>query len=208
MRTEHIETGTLQPVAEIGRAARERGVLFHVDGVQAAGKIPVDVKAVGCDFYSLSAHKFGGLKGSGALFVRAHSGLTGALVAQQAGIKFIIACGVIVTQSPAVYYHVSHLHGLAHNPGDGSLDGRVQPILQPFFRVRTVDADDHRAVLKINRVRRTHPGVEGGAGHLQLKFAKRCVPDVVCVHVGSQSNRIIWRAQYIYLKKEKRVPSF
>jgi len=62
------ELGVIQPVAEIARIARESGTPFHSDGVQAAGKIPVDVAAF--DFYSVSAHKIYGPKGVGALYVR------------------------------------------------------------------------------------------------------------------------------------------
>ncbi len=70
------ETGMINPIDEIGEVCKEKGVLFHSDGVQAVGKIPVDLQKTHVDFVSFSAHKFHGPKGIGALYIKDSQDLT------------------------------------------------------------------------------------------------------------------------------------
>ncbi|HWP79810.1 MAG TPA: cysteine desulfurase family protein [Candidatus Acidoferrum sp.] len=83
------ELGTIQPAAEIGALCRERGVLFHTDAVQAAGHLHIDVAAQNIDMLSLSAHKFHGPKGVGALYARKGVRLAGLIEggAQERGVR-------------------------------------------------------------------------------------------------------------------------
>jgi len=74
------ETGVIQPVEEIGRIAADTGVFFHIDAVQGAGKVPIDVRKIGCHLLSISGHKMHAPKGVGAMFVRSGTPVESLLV--------------------------------------------------------------------------------------------------------------------------------
>ena len=74
------ETGVIQPVDEIGRIAADTGVFFHIDAVQGAGKVPIDVRKIGCHLLSISGHKMHAPKGVGAMFVRSGTPVESLLV--------------------------------------------------------------------------------------------------------------------------------
>ncbi|MBR5503995.1 MAG: aminotransferase class V-fold PLP-dependent enzyme, partial [Methanobrevibacter sp.] len=83
------EVGTMQPVAEIAKIAHEFGALMHTDAVQAVGHIPVDVQELGIDLLSFSAHKFGGPKGIGVLYIKSGTRMTNLIYggAQEKGMR-------------------------------------------------------------------------------------------------------------------------
>jgi cysteine desulfurase len=98
------ETGVLQPVEEIGKIAAEAGAFFHIDAVQGAGKVALDVRQIGCHLMSISAHKMHGPKGVGAMFVRRRTPIDPLLVGgsherrQRAGTQNVT--GIVVWEAP------------------------------------------------------------------------------------------------------------
>lgn len=140
------EVGTIQPINEIAELCRSRGAVFHTDAVQAAGHIPLDVEKIGCDMLSVSAHKFGGIRGAGFLYCRRgvpleplifgggqESGMrsgtenTAAIVAMGKALE--ISCGNIARDSEYVRGLRDRLTGaLMEIPGsrlNGGLPGRL-----------------------------------------------------------------------------------
>lgn len=149
------EVGTIQPIAEVAAACRERRVRFHTDATQSAGKIPLDVVDVGCDLLSLSAHKIYGPKGVGALYVRRRLRLAPLLSGggqekdRRSGthnvpgiVGFGVACRLAVERRESDAARIVSLRErlrtglLAHVPGaavNGPIEGRLPGNLNVSF---------------------------------------------------------------------------
>lgn len=133
------EIGVIQPLSEIGRLARERGVLFHCDAAQSVGKVPIDVDAMNIDLLSLSAHKLYGPKGVGALFVRSRGrrvrlrplldggGQERGMRSGTLNVASIVglgrACEIAVEEMPAEAERLRGLRNRLHQRLCGELDG-------------------------------------------------------------------------------------
>ncbi|MFI7697913.1 cysteine desulfurase family protein [Nonomuraea sp. NPDC049480] len=133
------ETGTLQPIAELAALARAAGALFHTDAAQAAGKVPLDVAALGVDLLTLVGHKMYAPKGVGALYVRAGTplqpiihggGQEGGLRAGTENVAFVAALGraaeVARCELPAGAARLAGLRDLLHTELEALLPGRVR----------------------------------------------------------------------------------
>ncbi|MFG3589983.1 cysteine desulfurase family protein [Streptomyces sp. NPDC047990] len=164
------ETGTLQPVTELARLAHEHGALFHCDAAQAAGKVPVDMRALGADLLTLAGHKMYAPKGVGALCVRTgvrleplvHGG--GQEAGRRAGTESVVLAVALGTAAELAAAELAD--GAAHRVG--LLRDRLHHGLARAFPGRVhVNGSGHRLPGTLN------VGIDGTTGHELLAAAPR-----------------------------------
>jgi cysteine desulfurase len=168
----HNEIGVVQPLAEIARLAHARGALVHTDAVQALGKLPLDLHALGVDLASFSAHKLYGPKGVGALFAarRVEKRLTPVLTGggQERGLRggtlnvpgivgFGAACAFAATELTAEAGRLASLRdrlwaGLQDRVGDVSLNGAVSPRLPGNLNVHVAGVEGESLLVGLTEV--------------------------------------------------------
>ena len=155
------ETGVVQPVEAIGAACRARGVHFHVDGVQAAGKIDVDVNAIQCDTLALSAHKMHAPKGIGALYVRKGLALASHLLGgaqerrRRAGTENVplaaaFGAAAALAADPAPRTTIAALRDRFESHVEGTINGRDARRLPNTSNVTFANADGEGIVIGLD----------------------------------------------------------
>jgi cysteine desulfurase NifS len=153
------EVGTIQPIKELCAVAHERGVLFHTDAVQAIGKIQVNVEELGVDLLSMSAHKFHGPKGIGALYIRKGVRLTPLVHGgkQESGLR---AGTENVPAIVGMGKAAELAHGSARNSGELTrLRDKLEEGIRGFIPDATLNG--HRDARLPNTVNLTLPGLRG-----------------------------------------------
>lgn len=168
----HNEIGVLQPLADIARAAHQAGALVHTDAVQALGKVPVDVRALGVDLASFSGHKLYGPKGVGALFVARgvekrlrpvvtgggqERGLRGGTLNVPGIVGFGEACAVAVEEMPGEGARLTALRermwrGLQERVGEVALNGAASPRLPGNLNVRVAGVEGESLLLGLTEI--------------------------------------------------------
>ncbi len=167
------EIGTLQPVNEIGKICREKNVLFHCDAVQAAGKIQVNVNEMNADFISLSAHKFYGPKGIGALYIRSKKpklklvsqidgggherGLRSGTLNVPAIVGFGKACELSLSEMESDYKHTDNLrsiliNGLQNKIDNISVNGHPEKHLPNNLNICIEDVDADALMMSMKEI--------------------------------------------------------
>lgn len=177
------EVGSVNPVVEIGEICKRHTALFHVDAVQAAGSLPIDVKEIGCDFLSISSHKIHGPKGVGALYARDTKMLMPLINGgseQEWGVRagtenvagivgFGAACKLAQKNLEEDIRHISLIKQLFYNKLlDELKDSSIEPV------VNGCPVIEHGKILNI-----TFPGVDGES------LLLLCDARGVCISAGS-----------------------
>ncbi|MBI4844723.1 MAG: cysteine desulfurase [Nitrospirae bacterium] len=181
--TANNETGVIQPIKELAAVAKKNGVLFHTDATQAIGKIPVDVKKLGVDLLSLSAHKFYGPKGAGALYVRKgivmepliHGG--GQEHGLRAGTENVIGIAGLGTAAELARKNLPQMKRVK------ALRDRLEKDMHKLFPKARINGDKRFRLP--NTISITLPGINGGAFVAELDKKGISISAGSACHAGS-----------------------
>ena len=183
------ETGVIQDVGGVGKLCRERGVLFHVDGAQSAGKVPIDVEALGIDLLSLTAHKVYGPKGMGALYVRRKPPVGLRPILHGGGQEGGLRSGTLATHQ-IVGMGLAFELAMVDREEDARRIGALRDALwQGISQVGEVELNGHLEKRVANLLNVSFHGVEGES----LQFALR----ELAVSAGSACSSASEEASYV-----------